>query len=165
MLSIAEYVKQRGVSQTAVRRQLQRYQEELEGHTPKVNRRTMLDDYAVEFLDAHRMPREVIIEQASDEVQKEIADLKGRLDLMKEQVIRLQEQIIALQGERTDLLVEQARNRLLIEGKDKETSELQARLTEADKENKELQTRLDESEREANSYIKSWFGLYKKVNG
>ena len=128
MVSIADYVKQRGISQTAVRRQLHRYAAELEGHTPKVNRRTMLDDYAVEFLDAHRMPREVIIAQASDEVQREITDLKARLDLMRGRVQDLQSQVIELQREKMQYIEDQTENRLLLEAKGKEAADLHERI-------------------------------------
>ena len=169
MLSIAEYVKQRGISQTAVRRQLTRYEKELEGHTPKVNRRIMLDDYAIEFLDAHRMPREVIIQQASDEVQREINDLRARLDLMKDQMqqmqnhaLSLQDEIINLQKEKIDLIADQTRNQLLLEARDKEAIDLQDRLETMDQDNRDLQSRLEEVEKEVSRYSKTWFGLYKR---
>ena len=169
MLSIAEYVKQRGISQTAVRRQLARYEKELEGHTPKVNRRTMLDDYAIEFLDSHRMPREVIIQQASDEVQKEINNLKATLDLMKDKVQELHEQIIFLQDEKMQHIADQTRNQLLLEAKDKETADLQEKLETRDQENRDLQDQLketrkevEEAKQEANRYTKSWFGFYRR---
>lgn len=170
MLSIAEYSKSRRVSQTAVRRQLKTYAAELEGHIIETVKCKMLDDEAVSILDSHRMPREIIIEQAESEMKKELDDLRARLDLMKDraqdlqsQVMKLQDHIIALQNEKTDLLVDQTEKRLLIESKDKEAADLHERIESMDQENRSLQSRLDEAEREANSYIKTWYGRYKKI--
>ena len=169
MLSIAEYAKTRHISQTAIRRQLKTYAEELEGHIVETNRRKMLDDDAIAFLDAHRMPREIIIEQASSEAKKEVEDLKAKLDLMKDRVqelhqhaLRLQDEIISLQKEKIEMIEDQTRNQLLLEAKDKESTDLQDKLESMEQDNRDLQTRLTEAEKEANSYVKSWFGLYRR---
>ncbi len=148
MLSIAEYAKTRGISQTAIRRQLTRYQEELQGHITIHNRKKMLDDTAVDFLDSHRMQREIIIEQADTELKKELEDLRARMDLMKDQVRVLQEKIIDLQDQKMEYIADQTRNQLLLEMKDQEAADLQARL--------------DEAEKEVGRYTKTWFGLYRK---
>lgn len=179
MLSIAEYVKQRGVSQTAVRRQLARYAEELEGHTPKINRKTMLDDVAIQILDSHRMPREVIIQQASEDVQKEINDLRAQIDLMKDKTIELQNVIIDLQAQNTALIENKGKSDMLLgmmeEYKDK--SDMLLELMEKDKgemqelrekndilsgQVSELENHLQTAKAEADSYERSWFGLYRK---
>lgn len=162
MLSIAEYAKTRHISQTAIRRQLKTYAEELEGHIVETNRRKMLDDDAIAFLDSHRMPREVIIEQASSEAKKEVEDLKSKLDLMKDQIQLLQGRIISLQDEKMDLIADQTRNQLLLEAKDKEATDLQEKLETMDQDNRDLQSRLEEAEKEAGRYVRSWFGLYKR---
>lgn len=148
MLSIAEYAKTRGISQTAIRRQLTRYQEELQGHITIHNRKKMLDDTAVNFLDSHRMQREIIIEQADTELKKELEDLRARMDLMKDQVRVLQEKIIELQDQKMEYIADQTRNQFLLEMKDQEAADLQSRL--------------DKAEKEVGRYTKTWFGLYRK---
>ena len=42
MISLKDYAKNKGVSYEAVRKQVSRYREELEGHIQKVNRTLMM---------------------------------------------------------------------------------------------------------------------------
>lgn len=174
--TIKDYARSRGISHEAVRRQLKRYSEELEGHITQQGRSKYLDDEAVEFLDQHRLPKTIVIDPTDEEAKQEIEDLKGKLDLMKSQVLSLQEQIINLQSEKIDLIADQTRNQLLLESKDKETADLQGKLETMDQdnrnlqsqienknqENRDLQSRLEEAEKEANRYSKTWFGLYRR---
>ena len=44
MITIKDYAKQKGVSYEAIRKQIKRYEDELEGHLVKQNRFLMLDD-------------------------------------------------------------------------------------------------------------------------
>ena len=162
MLSIAEYVKQRGVSQTAVRRQLARYAEELEGHTPKINRKTMLDDVAIQILDSHRMPREVIIQQASEDVQKEINDLRAQIDLMKDKALEFQQTIIDLQKQNMSLIEQKGRHEILLEIKDQDQAQLREKNDILSGQVSELENQLQTAKAEAESYERSWFGLYRK---
>lgn len=83
MISIAQYAESRGISGTAVRRQIARYAEELEGHVVVSGRRRMLDDEAVEFLDQHRQPRTMVIDGE--------ATLADQVEVLQEQVKKLQE--------------------------------------------------------------------------
>lgn len=162
MLSIAEYVKQRGVSQTAVRRQLARYAEELEGHTPKINRKTMLDDVAIQILDSHRMPREVIIQQASEDVQKEINELRAQIDLMKDKALEFQQTIIDLQKQNMALIEQKGRHEILLEIKDQDQAQLREKNDILSGQVSELEDQLQTAKAEADSYERSWFGLYRK---
>ena len=160
--TIKDYARSRGVSHEAVRRQLKRYSDELEGHITIQGRSKYLDDEAVEFLDQHRLPKTIVIDPTDEEAKKEIEELKAKLDLMKDQVQDLQNHAIALQGEiinlqreKIDLIADKTRSQLLIEAKDKESSELK------DKTN-ELQNQLEEAKKESSRYVKSWFGLYRR---
>ena len=68
MITIKDYAKQKGVSYEAIRKQIKRYDAELEGHLIKQNRFLMLDDEAVQFLDGKRSENPVIVyEQNKDE--------------------------------------------------------------------------------------------------
>ena len=55
MVSLKEYAKNKGVSYEAVRKQVNRYKDELKGHISKVNRTQYLDEEAVAFLDSKRL--------------------------------------------------------------------------------------------------------------
>lgn len=139
MLTIREYAKTRNVAYESVRKQVKRYSKELKGHTVK-DGATMLDDYAMDFLDKHRMKREVnlIQEPDNEEVTQEIHNLKTEIEQLKQKLVDAQTEIINAKNETLaahtkyqDLL---ERNQLLLEQKD---SELQA-------------------------YHKTIFGLYRK---
>ena len=54
MISIKDYAGDSGVSYEAVRRQIKRYSEELDGHIRTEGRTQYLDEVAVAFLDSHR---------------------------------------------------------------------------------------------------------------
>ena len=172
MLSIAEYVESRGVSQTAVRRQLKRYSEELDGHIHQGNRRKMLDDFAVDFLDSHRMTKEIIVERTDYQAKIEIDDLKAEIEhkkdeisKLKDEVIFLQKQYMELKEQQTELLGYKAKNEILLE----DAATRESRVKELETENRDLQddnsskeSQIQELEKEIGSFKKSWFGFYRR---
>lgn len=139
MLTIRDYAKTRNVAYESVRKQVKRYSKELKGHTVK-DGVTQLDDYAIDFLDNHRMKREVNVIQEPDakETQQEITNLRAEIEQLKQKLVDAQTEIINSKNEtlathtKYQELLE--RNQLLLEQKDTE-----------------LQT-----------YHKTIFGLYKK---
>ena len=148
MLSIADYARTRSVSQTAVRKQIARYEEDLKEHIIVTNRRRMLDDVAISFLDAHRMSREIIIEQADETARQELEEARKKMDYMKDQMMKLYETIVTLQQENKELISSNTKNSLLLEMKTEESDK--------------LQNQLEEARKEAESYHKSIFGFYRK---
>lgn len=169
MISVADYSKTRQVSQTAIRRQLQRYQEELEGHIIIENRKRMLDDYAVSFLDQHRMQRNIVIKQAEDKATQE---LLSEIDRLKTELLQEKERVIQLH-QRAELLSEyKLKSELLLEENNRtqeDLKETREKLRSADQELYETKAKLvetdqklEEAETELNSFIKSWFGFYRK---
>ena len=108
MISLKDYAREKGVSYEAVRKQVTRYKDELEGHITKENRTQYLDDAAVEFLNHKRATNSVILMEASrdDEVQRltdenkalllKVAELQDALLREKDAVKLLQEDKIAL---------------------------------------------------------------------
>lgn len=158
MMTIADYADSRGVSQTAVRRQLSRYREELDGHITIQNRTKFLDDSAVEFLDGHRMARTVIHEMAEGKAKQEIEALKAEIDLLRQKHLESQEHIIKLLEENRELIPYKVQNQLLLEQKDKDQEQLKDIQTSL----QETRDKLQEVEQEVNSFKKSWFGFYRK---
>lgn len=139
MLTIREYAKTRNVAYESVRKQVKRYSKELKGHTVK-DGATMLDDYAMEFLDKHRMKREVNVIQEPDkgETAQEIINLRAEIEQLKQklldantEIMNAQKKTIAIEEEYREYI---RNNQLLITQKD---TELQ-------------------------SYHKTIFGLYRK---
>lgn len=158
MISIQEYATSRGISRVAVSTQIKRYEKELEGHIIQDKRRRLLDDDAVAFLDQHRMPREIIVEQSNEMSRKEIDQLRAELDIARNKITELQDTIIALK----DLQIEHVRleeqNRFLLEQKDEKNQETQ-KITE---ELSQVKAELSEVKDELGSFNKTWFGFYRK---
>lgn len=108
MVSMREYAAQKGVSYEAVRKQVNRYKKELEGHITKVSRTQYLDDEAVAFLDGKRQENPVILLQVDkdEEIQRlhdenkalllKVAELQDALLKEKDTVKELQTEKIAL---------------------------------------------------------------------
>ena len=91
MITIKDYAKQKGVSYEAIRKQIKRYEDELEGHLVKQNRVLMLDDEAVRFLDGKRSENPVIVyEQNKDE---ELEQLRHENKMLLIQMNTVQDQL------------------------------------------------------------------------
>lgn len=108
MISIKDYAKEHNITYEAVRKQIKRYQKELDGHISKINRTKFLDDFAVEFLNEKRKNNPVVIIEANkdERIQQlseenkalllKIADLQEQLLKEKDNVKLLQEEKIRL---------------------------------------------------------------------
>lgn len=108
MISLKEYAQNKGCSYEAVRKQVNRYKDEIEEHIVKVGRTQYLDDEAVAFLDEKRADNPIILmETGKDEELKrleaenkalliKIAELQEALLYEKDQVKALQEDKIKL---------------------------------------------------------------------
>lgn len=158
MMTIAQYAESRGVSQTAIRRQLSRYEKELTGHVTIQDRKKFLDPEAVAFLDKHRMARTIIQENAEGKAKQEIETLKAEIDLLRQKVLEDKEHIIKLLEENRELIPYKVQSQLLLEQKSSDQEQLQS-LSDSLQETK---NRLQEVEQEVNSFKKSWFGFYRK---
>lgn len=100
MITIKDYAKQKGVSYEAIRKQIKRYENELEGHLVKQNRFLMLDDEAVQFLDSKRSENPVIVyEQNKDEelehLRHENKVLLIQMNTVQDQLGKVQQKLIA----------------------------------------------------------------------
>lgn len=100
MITIKDYAKQKGVSYEAIRKQIKRYEDELEGHLVKQNRFLMLDDEAVRFLDGKRSENPVIVyEQNKDEELEQLRHenkvLLIQMNTVQDQLGKVQQKLIA----------------------------------------------------------------------
>ena len=119
MISIKDYAKNKGVSYEAVRKQVNRYKGELDGHIHKQNRTQYLDDEAVTFLDSKRAESPVILLQMDkdEEIQRlndenkalliKVAELQDALIKEKDNVKLLQEEKIALLEAKNETVMEE----------------------------------------------------------
>ena len=84
-LTIKAYAKESGVTYEAVRQQIKRYSEELEGHIHLQGRTQYLDDEAVAFLDQHRLEKPIVVYEAGyDRQLRELEDTIAQLRAEKE---------------------------------------------------------------------------------
>ena len=139
-MTIKEYAISRAISYEAAAKQVRQYKKkELKKHIKYNGRTAELDDAAVEFLDKHRQPKNIVVTASNEESQREIERLRN-------QVFQLQGEINNLLKEKSALLEEKV---LLIE--DMAKAEAAA-------------ARLQEVTQELGRYKPTLFGLYRKEN-
>lgn len=145
-ITIRAYAKSRNVSYEAVRRQIQRYEKELEGHTEKKKQAVYLDDEACNFLDMHRQKKSIVI---SDEgARDEIDILKKEIDRLNRELMKQKDRIIFLQDESMKLLEAKTRNETLYEVEHEKVEHV----------NQEL----EQVKQELGKYRPTIFGFYRK---
>lgn len=109
MVSLKEYAKNKGVSYEAVRKQVNRYKDELKGHISKVNRTQYLDQEAVAFLDNKRAESPIIIMESGKDEEIQRLEMENKALLLKvaelqEALLKEKDQVKLLQNEKIELL-------------------------------------------------------------
>lgn len=80
VISLKDYAAQKNVTYEAVRQQVNRYKDELDGHIIRDGRQQFLDEDAVAFLDAKREKNPVtILQQSKDETIGDLERTKEQL--------------------------------------------------------------------------------------
>ncbi len=161
--TIKQYSESQGVSYEAVRKQLQRYAEDLRGHIITKGRTRYLDDQAIEFLNEKRREQPLVVLDPDD--QSEAAELRRQLDGLKTQLMAAQnellvakDRIIALQDDARKAIEDRARLTVLLE----EKTETQARLDDVERQRAEDRKTIEDLKAEVGSFRRSIFGLYRK---
>lgn len=117
-MTIREYSTSRGISYEAAAKQIRKYKKkELKSHLKYEGALTILDEYAIEFLDRHRAPRSVVVAAPTEETANEILRLHEKIENMSQEIITLQSQLLASKDEILKLSQEQT---LKLEEKTKE---------------------------------------------
>lgn len=138
-MTIKEYAISRAVSYEAAAKQVRQYKKkELKKHIKYNGRTAELDDFAVEFLDKHRQPKNIVVTN-TEESQRIIDQQAAQIKQLQAELLKRTDKINELLEEKTLLIEDKAKKELL------------------EKDNQELKQELA-------SYKPSWFGLYKKVN-
>lgn len=114
MITIAEYAKSRSVSYEAVRKQINRYNIELDGHIIKQGRTQYLDSEAETFLDSKRQKDPVFILDDRDRILQEkeqrIAELE---DMLQKMTLQYQtEHAIAMIAEERQAMIEDQKEQI-----------------------------------------------------
>ena len=154
-ISVKEYARSRGISAEIVRRQLIRYEKELEGHLKPQGKTKLLDEEAVTFLDGHRLQKSVTIELTDQEAQREINALKQTIEELRIKLEDAKTAVIELQEKQISLIEEKGRFQGMLEEKERSQKDTEQRLADQDQEIKDLRKDLD-------SFHKSVFGFWRK---
>lgn len=101
MITMKEYADMHKISYEAIRKQVDRYRADLEGHIISQGRLRFLDDEAVEFLNARRRENSVVIynSQRTEEEER----VKAELDALKIRFMALQEKLLESQNRELQL--------------------------------------------------------------
>lgn len=175
--SIKQFAENQNVSYEAIRKQIVRYSKELNGHIIRKNRTQFLDEWAVDFLKKKRRENPVIlmntdVSEENERLREQIETLKTQLLTAQNELLASQKRIIDLQDEAKKTLEDRARYTALLEdNKEKEekltalSRQIQTQQTESDKLREtiaNIEKERDEAQTEAQSFIRSIFGLYRK---
>lgn len=192
LMSIREFADLQGITYEACRKQVARYSEELSGHVIQKNRTRYLDEVAVKFLQERRRESPIILQNMDQgeeisRLQEQMDALKAQLVSAQNKLLESQERIISLQDEIQKTLEDKARYTALLEdneAKEKKLQETESLLSEIqrardddqrtieeirrqqDEDRKtieDLQKQRDEAVTESKSYVRSWFGFYRKI--
>ena len=142
MITIRDYAKENNVSYEAIRKQIKRYEDELNGHIIKQNRTQFLDDIAVAILDQHRRENPVIIvNQDTDYRLKQLEDENKNL-LIKvaqqaDKISQLNEDLKNKIEQMTSLVIENKEKTSLLEQKKDQAEEINQLNEQLDREKKE----------------------------
>lgn len=132
MISMKDYASENNVSYEAVRQQVKRYKNELEGHIIQVSRTRYLDEEAVAFLDERRKKNPVVVMERTKDEEVERLEQENKMLLLKvaqlqEDLLKEKDQVKVLQGEKIALLEEQ-KNQPSIEQLQEQVDTLKAQV-------------------------------------
>jgi len=109
LLTIKEFAQIEHVTYEAVRRQVKRYAEELDGHILTFGRVKFLDSAAIDFLQGKRKTNPIVIYQTNKD--EELEKLRSEKESLLNRIIELQDEIkecnnkiIELQNEKMSFL-------------------------------------------------------------
>lgn len=132
MITLRDYANNKKISYEAVRKQVNRYREELGEHIIQDGRQQVLDNFAVAFLDEKRMKNPIIMEQAdkNDTIENLERENKNLLIKVAEQANRIAE-LADWKAMNAVAIAEVDQNKKLLEDKQKEVGILEGFLKEA----------------------------------
>lgn len=125
MISIKEYAKKNNVSYEAIRQQVKRYENELNGHIFKKNRTQFLDETAEKILDQHRKesPLVIINEERDDRIKQLEEENRNLLLKIAEQANKISE-LAEWKSEHAVQIAEANSNKKLLEVSEREKNSL-----------------------------------------
>lgn len=162
--TIKDYAESRKITYEAVSRQVRQYKKkELKGHLKYQGRLILLDETAIDFLDQHRMKRNIVLSPTSDEIKRDISHLQQELAKVMQERDQLKNTIISMQQEQKKYIEDKARADVLLEIADKERHELEQTRQQLKESERERERQQEQHQQELNKYKPTLFGLYRKT--
>ena len=170
LVTLKQFADDQGITYEAVRRQVIRHADKLQGHIVKKDRTQYLDDEAVKILKERRRENRIVMQtiDQSDEIGRltdQLESLKAQLMTAQNELLKEKDRIISLQGELREGIEERTKYAALLEDaqdKERRLAEAQNALSADREQMEQLRRELDQAQSEANSYHRSLFGFYRK---
>lgn len=137
MVSLKDYARETGVTYEAVRQQVKRYQNDLEGHIHQQGRTQYLDDAGVAILDSHRSPKPLVVSDGglvrrNEELEAENKTLREELTESYKEQNQLLRQLGEMQGVQARLDAAETARLALAEARDEFKALADQRAEEAE---------------------------------
>lgn len=163
-MTIKEYAQSRGVSYEAVAKQVRKFKEkELKKHIKYNGNITVLDNYATDFLDRHRQPRNVVVAASDSDTQAELERLHNQVHQLQAELLETKTKVNTLLEEKILLVEDKAKNETLLKIADSEHEELERTRQQLQESERERERQQEQHQQELNKYKPTLFGLYRKT--
>ena len=163
MMTLKEYADSRSISYETVRAQAKKYEKELEGHVEIKDHHRVIDDYACDFFDKHRLKKIIVMQSDNDGLKHELERVQEENEELKDAIILLQKQLQDLTRQNASLQENLARTDTLLLLADKEHEQferVQAEIRQSHDALIESQKDLIEANEELARYHRTFFGFY-----
>lgn len=120
LMTVEEYANTKGVTKSAVYKQIKRHDDELKGHIESRAGKMWLDEEATKLLDAASSKSAPVLvdmadKQRMDELLKANEDLKEEINVLKDRMQQSMEMNLRLSNEKMTMLEELTTARALVE--------------------------------------------------
>ena len=166
LISLKDYAAMHNISYEAVRQQVVRYADDLQGHIVKNGRQQLLDDVAVAFLDEKRQKNPVSIIQMDKD--QEIEDLHRENENLLRKIAVQADKIAELAQWKADqavLIAEATHKQLLLDEKAKELDILEDSLKESERRLQEAKERADQLQKRLHEEENRPLSLIERITG
>lgn len=166
MIRVRDFAKEVGCTPQNIYLHLKNYATELEGHTAKDRRGTLLDEYAQEFIRGVMYPKEL----GDNALMAEVNDLRGKLFVATQEVARLTTENTVLAGERDRALLDAGEQQRLLQASSEDLAAAREEAQKAIQEATEAAEREKatlaalEAEKAENEALKAKYDALKKRN-
>lgn len=177
LVTLRQFAKEKRITYEAVRKQVIKYAEDLEGHIVTMDNTKYLDEYAQKFLSERRRLSPIVVK--IEDTQADNGEYQAQIEALKTELLQAQKKVIQLQEEARAGLEDRIKYQMLLTDHEEQKNKLreaEAAIEEkrADleqekelrkdlqRQNEEQGKQIEELRREADSYERTFFGLYRK---